>query len=65
MSRHVRNIQGTAIELSLVELDPNNVRLDPTNPRVGFSMRQLSEDERSEDRRHRARVKSLAREPGP
>lgn len=49
MSTYVRNIQGTPIELSLVELDPSDVRLDPTNPRVGFSMRQLSEDERSEE----------------
>lgn len=34
--------------LSLIEVDPDNVKLDVTNPRVGFSMRQLDADERSD-----------------
>jgi hypothetical protein len=45
MAVYVRNIQGTRVELELVEIDPDEVRLDPTNPRVGFSMRQLGDDE--------------------
>jgi hypothetical protein len=48
MSTYTRNIQGQAIELTLLEVDPNSVKLDPTNPRVGFSMRQLAEAERNE-----------------
>src|SRR5207244_8429651 len=39
----VRNIQGNKVELELVEIDPKNVLLDPTNPRVGFSMCQLGD----------------------
>lgn len=49
MATYRRNVQGHAVELTLVEVDPNDVRLDPTNPRVGFSMRQLAPEERSED----------------
>ena len=49
MATYVRNIQGVQLELSLIEVDPMSVRLDPTNPRVGFSMRQLPETERSEE----------------
>jgi len=45
---YTRNIQGTPVILSLVEVDPDCVQLDATNPRVGFSMRQLDEDERSD-----------------
>jgi hypothetical protein len=45
---YVRNIQGTSVSLMLIEIDPDEVKLDPTNPRVGFSMRQLPEGERSE-----------------
>ena len=48
MATYVRNIQGHSVELALVEVDPNSVKLDPTNPRVGFSMRQLAEGERNE-----------------
>ena len=48
MATYVRNIQGHSVELTLVEVDPNSVKLDPTNPRVGFSMRQLGEGERNE-----------------
>lgn len=48
MANYTRNIQGTPVELSLVEIDPNDVRLDPSNPRIGFSMRQLPEDQRNE-----------------
>lgn len=48
MATYVRNVQGQSVELTLAEVDPNSVRLDPTNPRVGFSMRQLAETERNE-----------------
>lgn len=48
MASYVRNIQGVAVPLTLVEVDPDDVKLDPTNPRVGFSMRQLTQDERSD-----------------
>lgn len=48
MATYVRNIQGHPVELSLVEVDPNDVKLDPTNPRIGFSMRQLEQVERNE-----------------
>jgi len=48
MATYVRNIQGQSVKLTLMELDPNSVKLDPTNPRVGFSMRQLPDDERNE-----------------
>jgi hypothetical protein len=48
MATYVRNIQGQSVELTLVEVDPNRVKLDPSNPRVGFSMRQLPEDQRNE-----------------
>lgn len=48
MPTYVRNVQGYPVELSLVEIDPKDVALDPTNPRVGFSMRQLPEPERNE-----------------
>lgn len=45
---YTRNVQGVPVTLSLVELDPDLLKLDPTNPRVGFSMRQLSEGERND-----------------
>ncbi|HET9374580.1 MAG TPA: hypothetical protein VFO40_06380, partial [Chthoniobacterales bacterium] len=45
---YVRNIQGHPVELTLVEVDPNDIKLDPTNPRIGFSMRQLEEAQRNE-----------------
>jgi hypothetical protein len=48
MATYVRNIQGHSVELTLVEVDPNSVKLDPTNPRIGFSMRQLADEERNE-----------------
>lgn len=48
MANYVRNIQGHRVELELVEIDPNKLLLDPTNPRVGFSMRQLAEHERND-----------------
>jgi hypothetical protein len=48
MATYTRNIQSTPVELSLIEVDPNDVRLDPSNPRIGFSMRQLPEDQRNE-----------------
>src|SRR5688572_24961820 len=48
MAKYTRNIQGIAIELQLIEVDPDEVKLDPTNPRVGFSMKQLDEDQRND-----------------
>lgn len=48
MASYTRNIQGHSVELTLIEVDPNQVTLDPTNPRIGFSMRQLSEAERND-----------------
>src|SRR5258708_1204198 len=48
MAKYVRNIQGQRVELELEEVDPNKVKLDPTNPRVSYSMRQLEEHERTE-----------------
>lgn len=48
MVSYNRNIQGVTVPLTLVEVDPDDVNLDPTNPRVGFSMRQLDEEERSD-----------------
>lgn len=48
MAGYTRNIQGVRVSLTLVDVDPEQVKLDPTNPRVGFSMRQLEEDERGD-----------------
>ena len=48
MATYTRNIQGHSIELTLIEVNPNQVLLDPQNPRIGFSMRQLSELERND-----------------
>ncbi len=49
MPTYKRNIQGFIVDLELTEVDPFAVKLDPTNPRVGFSMRQLEEAQRNED----------------
>lgn len=43
-----RNIQGTRIPLQLIEVDPDKVKLDATNPRVSFSMGQLGASERND-----------------
>jgi len=48
MATYTRNIQGYSVELALIEVNPNEVILDPSNPRIGFSMRQLGEEERNE-----------------
>lgn len=48
MATYVRNIHGTPVELKLVEISPDRVKLDPANPRIGFSMRQLADGERNE-----------------
>lgn len=45
---YTRNIQGVPVTLSLIEIDPDEVRLDPSNPRVSFSMRQLDEQQRGD-----------------
>src|SRR5258708_23140634 len=49
MTTYIRNIQGHQVRLTLVEVDPHAVLLDATNPRVGFSMRQLNDAERSDE----------------
>jgi hypothetical protein len=43
MAVYVRNVQGIRVELTMAEVDPDEVTLDPSNPRVGFSMRQLGD----------------------
>lgn len=48
MISYIRNIQGVPVSLTLLEIDPDTLKLDPTNPRVGFSMRQLDEDDRND-----------------
>jgi hypothetical protein len=48
MAKYTRNIQGVPIELELIEVDPDAVILDPTNPRLGFSIRQLDAHERTD-----------------
>lgn len=48
MATHTRNVQGHPVALTLAEVDPTEVKLDPANPRVGFSMRQLAAEDRSE-----------------
>lgn len=48
MATYLRNIQGTPVELTLIEVSPDSVKLDPGNPRIGFSMRQLVNEERNE-----------------
>lgn len=45
---YTRNIQGASIRLELIEIDPDDVVLDATNPRIGFSISQLSEEERTD-----------------
>ena len=45
---YTRNIQGVRVSLQLIEVDPDNVKLDTTNPRVSFSMGQLSKAERND-----------------
>lgn len=45
---YTRNIQGHAVRLELVEIDPDAVKLDSTNPRVGFSMKQLDVKQRND-----------------
>ncbi len=47
-AHYARNIQGEAVDLELVEVDPDAVVLDPTNPRLSFSMRQLHDGERTD-----------------
>jgi hypothetical protein len=48
MATYTRNIQGIGVELTLVEVNPLDVQLDTTNPRVGFSMRQLDAQTRND-----------------
>jgi len=48
MAKYKRNIQGVPVELELLEVDPDAVVLDSTNPRLGFSIRQLEPEERTD-----------------
>src|SRR5262245_48993799 len=48
MAKYTRNIQGVAVDLELIEVDPDAVVLDVSNPRLGFSIRQLEPDERTD-----------------
>ena len=45
---YTRNIQGARVPLQLIEVDPEKIRLDTTNPRLGFSMSQLNKAERND-----------------
>lgn len=45
---YLRNVQGFQVRLELIEADPEELILDTTNPRLGFSMKQLPEDERGD-----------------
>jgi hypothetical protein len=45
---YTRNIQGVPVKLQLVDVDPDKLKLDPTNPRVGFSMKQLDSADRGD-----------------
>jgi hypothetical protein len=45
---YTRNIQGHRVKLELLEVDPNEVTLDPGNPRIGFSIKQLDLDDQSD-----------------
>jgi hypothetical protein len=42
--KYARNVQGAVVNLELIEVDPEAITLDPTNPRLGFSIRQLNEE---------------------
>jgi hypothetical protein len=45
---YTRNIQNVRVPLQLIDVDPEKVKLDTTNPRVSFSMSQLSKAERND-----------------
>src|SRR5438876_5556668 len=44
-----RNVQGRVVPLVLAEVDPDDVRLDPENPRLRFSLQQLPEKHRTDE----------------
>jgi hypothetical protein len=48
MASYTRNIQGVSVSLTLIGVDPTEVHLDHSNPRIGFSMRQLEGHERGD-----------------
>ncbi len=48
MNKYTRNVQGTPVELTLTDVDPNEVGLDTTNPRLRYSIAQLAEGMRSD-----------------
>ncbi len=46
---YLRNVQGRAVRLRLVEVDPDDIKLDPENPRLRYSMLQLAEKQRTDE----------------
>lgn len=46
---YIRNVQGRPVELELIEVAPEKVQLDPTNPRIRLAMQQLPRRERNEN----------------
>lgn len=48
LAKYVRNVQGARVELELIEVDPQSVFLDATNPRLRYSILQLEEAQRSD-----------------
>jgi hypothetical protein len=47
--QYIRNIQGRQVPLVLLEVDPEDVKLDPENPRLRFSLQQLPKKQRTDD----------------
>lgn len=45
---YTRNIQNVRVALQLIDVDPDKVKLDATNPRLSFSMSQLSKTDRND-----------------
>jgi hypothetical protein len=48
MTTITRNVQGAKVRLEFIDIDPDAVVLDASNPRVSFTMRQLEESERND-----------------
>lgn len=45
---YTRNIQGQPVRLELIEVDPDEVTLDASNPRIGFAISQLDPEQRDD-----------------
>jgi hypothetical protein len=48
MVKYTRNIQGYPVQLELIDIDPDEVKLDINNPRLAFTIRQLDDNQRTE-----------------